>query len=745
MSRFDPYELDAELSGDDSGDEDIASETSEDRAFINESLEEEEEEGNETFEEFEGINPENIFETKRSRQRPIIESPASSIASSVASFINEETSDLEDFVEEEIQYEDSEAPSVVIPERLRRQEQNETNYQHLLKGLVFQKERKQERQAVIELSSEIENLLSKLPPSFNELTISEEEEDDVITDISVIEYSNRKDWDIEVDQELGEDIQFVKIEIPQDITVKLINDPILQSIAFKYLKPGKNGVIFYTEDESGIFSTAASQLIVDDLTLKELQNVKKKLKKRLKAFGFRRIILEEEEEEEEIITPQTSQRRSISPGESRMGIDEIIGIDDGSIGIIGFEEEGILKSITDIIGLTTPSSPPKLLPESPISIIDSEDYEYEEKQKEKVQIPIRRKTIEPGETRISTDSVLNNLIRNEIDRQRQYDEAKEQQVADFNDTYDTYEEILQINTDFIKGILKISPYHNGPLEIDSQTVKDKLIKMHEYGLFTYDGQAGKAGCKYLENTKTGPPMNYQQRSYSNFVVPMYIFKKIEKGLLKSPDTKMFSSTGSTNFTKKDFKNGEWCVSRGITLDNKEEVCDTKVEYQAVLNPSLVVKRDGPIISYNGNNTLPKNFPHLNFVSVLIYSTKWCGNSIEDSILKVLKTEMTPLYNFSSRSASKSSSQQQQQQIDKAEAEWERQYEAKQKEKVQIPIRRKTIEPGETRIRQREEGFGEYKFMPCKVGYTRAPKQTKPCAKSPRRCRVPEKIKSNYKC
>lgn len=58
----------------------------------------------------------------------------------------------------------------------------------------------------------------------------------------------------------------------------------------------------------------------------------------------------------------------------------------------------------------------------------------------------------------------------------------------------TYTGVLRLNTLFIKGTLKATPYHGGPLEIDSQKLINDLIQLHEYGLLTHNGQAGWHGC-----------------------------------------------------------------------------------------------------------------------------------------------------------------------------------------------------------------------------------------------------------
>jgi hypothetical protein len=63
---------------------------------------------------------------------------------------------------------------------------------------------------------------------------------------------------------------------------------------------------------------------------------------------------------------------------------------------------------------------------------------------------------------------------------------------------ETYKELLEVNKKFIRGEIEETPYHFGPLEADSQTLKDDLLALHDKDIFTVNGQAGAAGTSYDE-------------------------------------------------------------------------------------------------------------------------------------------------------------------------------------------------------------------------------------------------------
>lgn len=64
-----------------------------------------------------------------------------------------------------------------------------------------------------------------------------------------------------------------------------------------------------------------------------------------------------------------------------------------------------------------------------------------------------------------------------------------------------FSDLIALNKEFIKGKLSVTPYHFGPLETDDKKFKNKLLKLHEYGLLTDNGQ--DSNCTYGEYIKEG--------------------------------------------------------------------------------------------------------------------------------------------------------------------------------------------------------------------------------------------------
>lgn len=80
-----------------------------------------------------------------------------------------------------------------------------------------------------------------------------------------------------------------------------------------------------------------------------------------------------------------------------------------------------------------------------------------------------------------------------------------------------FSELIKTNILFIKGILKTSPYHQGPLDVDSVPLIDKLVLLHKYGLFTTEGQSASCIHKtYIPKTKKY--VNIEQKPYLCFLM-----------------------------------------------------------------------------------------------------------------------------------------------------------------------------------------------------------------------------------
>ncbi len=88
----------------------------------------------------------------------------------------------------------------------------------------------------------------------------------------------------------------------------------------------------------------------------------------------------------------------------------------------------------------------------------------------------------------------------------------------------TFRELLRLNKKFIDGELVGTPYHLGPLESDSVTIKNDLLLLHDEGLFTVNGQPGAAGTEY------GVWYEYSKKYFDHLQAP-YLCFYMEKGPL----------------------------------------------------------------------------------------------------------------------------------------------------------------------------------------------------------------------
>lgn len=112
----------------------------------------------------------------------------------------------------------------------------------------------------------------------------------------------------------------------------------------------------------------------------------------------------------------------------------------------------------------------------------------------------------------------------------------------------TWEDLLTTNVRFIRGELIQTPYHFGPLLEDSQLLANELISLHNYGIFSVDGQ--------------GPDIELSQRPYIDFYIQnTKLNMKFINEIAKDPNLITVSM---------DMKNGEilhniseYCVLTGV--------------------------------------------------------------------------------------------------------------------------------------------------------------------------------------
>lgn len=91
----------------------------------------------------------------------------------------------------------------------------------------------------------------------------------------------------------------------------------------------------------------------------------------------------------------------------------------------------------------------------------------------------------------------------------------------FNTIWNTrdYGQLLYLNKLFIKGVLPATRYHRGPLNADSVLLARKLLQIHDYGLFTTDGQGPVHETGH--NVKSGLFWEDQQKPYIIFYVTRF--------------------------------------------------------------------------------------------------------------------------------------------------------------------------------------------------------------------------------
>jgi hypothetical protein len=129
----------------------------------------------------------------------------------------------------------------------------------------------------------------------------------------------------------------------------------------------------------------------------------------------------------------------------------------------------------------------------------------------------------------------------------------------------SYRDLINLNILFIKGQISKTPYHHGPLALDSQESRETLIKMNELGFLSMDGQGPK------------PEAKHQQKTYISGFMKAELAKPFIKFIKKYPKINYLISFKSqdikTNIRnwKEDFDNGFInSLTRKRTLDSEWE-------------------------------------------------------------------------------------------------------------------------------------------------------------------------------
>lgn len=80
----------------------------------------------------------------------------------------------------------------------------------------------------------------------------------------------------------------------------------------------------------------------------------------------------------------------------------------------------------------------------------------------------------------------------------------------------TWDDAIELNRAFIRGETRATLYHAGPLAADSVLLQDDLLRMHDYGLLTDNGQ-GPVDDEF-HNARDCYQYHKQQRPYCDFLV-----------------------------------------------------------------------------------------------------------------------------------------------------------------------------------------------------------------------------------
>lgn len=205
----------------------------------------------------------------------------------------------------------------------------------------------------------------------------------------------------------------------------------------------------------------------------------------------------------------------------------------------------------------------------------------------------------------------------------------------------TYDDLLEANQRFIKGELKKTPYHYGPLHADSKTLMPKLLKLHtDARLFTIDGQAGSAGCETLNAVwGGGKRAQYKQKPYLNFYAErgqyldalLRYLKEQSDILLFVHDMNglVFSNLYGNN---KLYQKGPW-VRVPVTLERSAQSDEELPEAQWQDITGIQYKAKWNVFCMDLSGSMKRIMNNSNFVRVEVLVDRWCSKkSVEDYIL-----------------------------------------------------------------------------------------------------------------
>lgn len=120
-----------------------------------------------------------------------------------------------------------------------------------------------------------------------------------------------------------------------------------------------------------------------------------------------------------------------------------------------------------------------------------------------------------------TDYVLPTISREEREARRNQRRLIKESNLRLWKNAQTWDEIIDLNRMFLRGMLPGTPYHNGALNPDSAAVSQELLLMHDYGFFTHNGQ----GFSHERGFHAGKFYEILQKPYVEFVIPKQLIKR----------------------------------------------------------------------------------------------------------------------------------------------------------------------------------------------------------------------------
>jgi hypothetical protein len=138
----------------------------------------------------------------------------------------------------------------------------------------------------------------------------------------------------------------------------------------------------------------------------------------------------------------------------------------------------------------------------------------------------------------------------------------------------TFQDLINLNIQFIKGEIPGTPYHYGALSMDSQEQKDSLIRLNELGFFTMEGQGPMPEAKHQQKVYVSGFMNASlARPFIKFIKK---YPKVQYLIsFKSQDIKTNIRNWKENFengfinglTRKRLPDNEWDIITQTTFKN----------------------------------------------------------------------------------------------------------------------------------------------------------------------------------